>query len=274
MANIELHPRDTATVRFGYRLDRRSFRDLPELNQTQHDGFVSALFNLASRTTIVGEAHVGAKSYEATVQTSYASLPLGSVTSARGGLGRGMGPSMRGAWSGPGSSTSVTANGAGQVTVFGRVAQSLTDRTGAWLQYSRRVTFGRVPPVVVTTPALFFDDGVYDDPFASNAGAVTAALKHQFASGTIAELDFARMLKDYTATVALDLDGTPHVGEPLRIDRIWRTSAGVSVPIAPSKTGALQLSLDVTYSYTRHRSNDVFYNYASHGMATGISVGY
>ena len=273
MANVELRPRDTATYRFGYRLDGRNFPDLPALDQVQHDGFVSLLFNLPSRTTLVGEAHVGAKSYAATVDTNWAVVEAGGTMAPRG-MGRGVGPGLRGTWMGSAAASTVTENNAGMVVVFGRVAQSLSDRTGAWLQYSQRATFGRVPPVVVTTPALFFDDGVYDDPFASDARVVTAALKHEFASGVTLDVDVARMLKDYTAALALDLAGTTFAGDPLRSDRVWRSSAGVSIPMFPGRSGPVAVNLDVTYAFTRHRSNDAFYNYTSHGVATGFSFSY
>jgi len=55
-----------------------------------------------------------------------------------------------------------------------RAAQSLGERTGLSLQYTWRTVFGSVPPVVVSTPALFFEDGVYDDPYASDASAARA----------------------------------------------------------------------------------------------------
>ena len=62
------------------------------------------------------------------------------------------------------TATSSVGGTAGLVSVLGRVAQSLADRTGVSLQYLQRTSFGALPTVVVTTPALFFDDGVYDDP--------------------------------------------------------------------------------------------------------------
>ncbi|MCK7482115.1 MAG: hypothetical protein M0C28_36910 [Candidatus Moduliflexus flocculans] len=70
------------------------------------------------------------------------------------------------------------------------------------LQYSRRSVFGSVPSVVVTTPALLFEDGVYDDPYASEASAVRGALKHVFAGGAEAQIEGYRLDKAYVSTVA------------------------------------------------------------------------
>ena len=135
MANAEVHLSDRATVRFGYRLDARDFPDLDELNQVQHDGFTSVLVNLPSRTTLIGEVHLGAKSYADTVTSSSADLlsSLSSTVSGSGRMGRGMGPSLRA--SGQFGPAAAEQHRAGMVTWLARVAQSLTDRTGATLQY-------------------------------------------------------------------------------------------------------------------------------------------
>jgi len=163
---------------------------------------------------------------------------------------------------------------AGQVVIFGRVAQSLTDRTGISLQYLQRSSFGEVPPVVITTPALFFDDGIYDDPFASNARTVSAGAKHFFTGGMVLESSVSRMRKDYRGSLALGLTGDALAGDLLRDDEVWRANAGWTLPVFGAKTGAFAVDLNLDYYFTRHRSNDAFYNYTSHGLALGLTVGY
>jgi hypothetical protein len=160
------------------------------------------------------------------------------------------------------------------VTVLGRVAQSLADRTGVSLQYLQRTSFGALPTAVVTTPALFFDDGVYDDPFASNAADVRGSLKQLLHNGMALEAAGAWTRKDYRGTVALGLDGMPVAGDPLRADRIWRAGASWTIPILRERTGPLDLGVALDYLFTRHRSNDAFYNYSSHAVGFGFTVGY
>lgn len=79
--------------------------------------------------------------------------------------------------------------------------------------------------------------------------------------------------KDY-ATPAYGLDGQPLPGDPLRADRIWRAGVSWTMPIAPERTGRLALDAIVTYAYTRHDSNDLFYNYRSHVAGIGASIGF
>ncbi len=178
--NAQWTSHETRTIRAGYRADIRAFPDMPELDQVEHEGFGSFLVNLPSRTTLIAEVRPGAKRYDVLEPASLAAATTTGVpaTLSQSGFSRGRGVGAQSQASGRVmSSAAYSATGsvggtAGQVTVLGRIAQSLADRTGVTLQYMQRTSFGALPTAVVTTPALFFDDGVYDDPFASNARAV------------------------------------------------------------------------------------------------------
>jgi hypothetical protein len=131
-----------------------------------------------------------------------------------------------------------------------------------------------VPPALVTTPAGFFDDGVYDDPFASDAISGQGGLTRAFKSG--AELEAAVNYADrrYTSTPALDAGGSELPGSPLRQDRVWRGAIVWSQPILGARTGKAALSVDLGYRFIASASNDAFYDYTSHGFALGFSVHY
>lgn len=265
-ANLELKPAARATIRLGYRLDRRWFGDLGELDQTEHGGFLSANLGLQSRTTLIGEVRLGSKGYAGPL--AHAPALEAPAAQARG---QGMGPGVRRA---PLALLRQQAQRARLAAVLGRVAQSLGDRTGAWLQYAARWSRGDVPPALVTTPALFFDDGVYDDPFASDARRLTAGLKHVFASGATAQAFGSWQRKDYRGAPALDADGLGLASGALRRDRITSAGASLELPVFVEKTGRVELSLDLGYRYTRHRSNDAFYDYRSHSIGLGAGVGF
>jgi hypothetical protein len=268
MANLEHRPSDGLTLRVGYRLDGRRFPDIPELNQMEHDAFVSALANFQTRTTLIGEIHVGAKSYagELILAEMDPAVPPG-----RSGRGRGtMGPGVRAGISPLGDEGSH----AGLVALRVRVAQSLADRTGVSLDYSSRHSSGNVPPALITTPAHFSDDGVYDDPYASDVQTLGATLKHIFLGAGVLRGWAAWQGKDYRATPALDLDGEPIAGGELRRDRVWRGGAAWRVPLFPSRTGRLDVDLELVYAFADHRSNDAFYDYASHAFALTLGLAY
>jgi len=280
--NVEWHPTTGVTVRGGYRVDVRRFPDAAELNQAEHGAFASLLLNFRTRTTLIGEARVGAKQYRPDVPA--AAELAGSTTSpdatpGTGGRGRGMGPGYRVTLT-PAAATAVgtapvAAGGtASSLSIMGRVAQSLTDRTGLSLEISGRNAAGALPTAIVTTPALFFDDGIYDDPFASRARTVRAGLKHLFTAGPEFEASAAWTTKDYRGTAALDESGVASADGRLRADRIVRAGAAWTLPLFPEWTGPVGLNLVADYSFTRHRSNDAFYNYSSHALGLGVTLSY
>ncbi len=141
------------------------------------------------------------------------------------------------------------------------------------LETACRLDLAARPPLVVTTPALFFDDGIYDDPFASNARTISAGLKHNFANGHLLEASASWMAKDYNGLLALDFLGEPFGGEPLRNDKVQRASAGWTIPLF-GQTSPVGADLNIDYYYTRHRSNDVFYNYTSHALGVNATISY
>ena len=268
MANVEYRPSDGRTLRFGYRLDGRELPNIPELDQIEHDTFVSALFNFQTRTTLIGEVRLGAKSY-----AGGPTLPEVSPTVTQGGSGRGRG--VRGSTVRSGLAASTPGGErAGRVAWRVRVAQSLADQTGLALDYSARHTFGTVPPGLVTTPAHFYDDGVYDDPYASDARTIGATLKQILGGAGAVRGWVGWQGRDYRATPALDLEGEPLPGAALREDRVWRAGVAWVVPVFPHRTGQLAVDLDLGYAFTDHRSTDAFYDYVSHAFGLTFSVVY
>jgi hypothetical protein len=284
--NAEWTPRTTQTFRAGYRADIRAFPDMPALDQVEHEGFGSLLVNLPSKTTLIAEVRAGAKRYDVIEPASLVTAPSTTASTAttqtgmQPGLshGRGIGAMSQSAGLVMSSSGTLAAGAiggtAGQLTLLGRVGQSLADRTGITLQYVQRVSFGALPTAVVTTPALFFDDGVYDDPFASDARTVRGSIKHVRPNGMALEASGAWTGKDYRGTSALDVEGLALPGGDLRADRIWRAGAAWTVPLLCERTGPLGLEVVVDYQFTQHRSNDAFYNYSSHAVGLGLSVSY
>jgi len=271
-ANLVWSPRSRLTLRTGVRADARRFGDLPPLDQVEGSGFVSLLANLPSRTTLIGEVFLGGKSYAGETIL----VPSGDPAAAPGALGESGRGSGAGGMGRPAGGLSVTEGdeSAGQFTWLVRAAQSLGPSTGLSLQYTRRSVFGSVPPVVVTTPALLFEDGVYDDPYASDASAVRGVLKHVFAGGAAAEIEGYWLDKAYVSTVALDETGEPRPDGALRKDTVWRAAASASVPVLGSRTGSVSLAVELRWEYTRHRSNDAFYRYDAQAVGVGLSVAY
>jgi hypothetical protein len=282
--NLQTKPAGTLTLRTGYRIDRRTFDHMDSLDQTEHGLFASLLANLPSRTTLVAEARGGLKGYRGELVlpasvTDEAHEPAAGASSGSGAGGRGRGQAAGQGGMGPTWRPSVPAGAndadrAGQLTLLARLAQGLGERTGLSLQGTWRTTGGSVPPALVTTPAGFFDDGVYDDPYASDLVAADLRLKHQRPGGSVLEISVRRFRQSYTAALALGAEGLPLPGEPLREDQVWRAEASLELPLFPSRTGALDLRLELGYAYTDSRSNDAFYDYRNHAGGVALSLAY
>lgn len=281
-ANLEHRLRPTATLRGGYRLDLRWFPELTAMDQVEHSGFVSAIANLPSRTTVIGETSLGGKSYGGGVSTFLpgSAAPGFDSSSHSGGATHGASSAGRGRGLLLGSAAAVPLSLenpgilAGQLTLFGRIAQSLTDQTGVHVEASRRFTFGDRAPAVIATPELLFDDGVYDDPYASDAVTWRAGIKHVSSGGLTLEGGLNRFVKDYTATLALGPEGAPAAGLALRSDDIWQVDASCTLPLWPDRTGKAALAAVISYRFVDHSSNDAYYNYRSQGLGVGLSVEY
>jgi hypothetical protein len=277
--NGEFHPKGHVTLRTGYRADYRSFSDMSALTQFEQRGFGSILANFETKTTIIAELNAGAKLYDGQVMldpiiVTTPGTTADTITGVTHGRGMGMGPAMRGATAWVLPQSQDQSGTAGLVSGLFRVAQSLSDRTGVHGQVAFRETFGAVPPALVTTPAGFFDDGVYDDPFASNAISGQAGLTRAFKSGAEIEAIVNYADRRYTSTPALDAGGNELPGSPLRQDRVWRGGLVWSQPVFGSHTGRAALNVDLGYRFIASSSNDAFYDYTSHGFALGFSVHY
>jgi hypothetical protein len=281
---------DHGSLRGGVRFDARRFDDRAELDQNEVVAFGSGLISLPSRTTLVGEVSVGWKHFldGALVPIVPQSLPepagagLGGNGSVAGN-GRGPGAAVPAggasgarrptAHAGVPAYTSSSDAPARQLTVFGRLAQSVADRLAISFEVSRRNAAGAVAPIVVSTPEVLIDDGVYDDPYASDATVWRAGLKHHGAHGRIIEGGVSHWSKFYENTPALDASGAPLPGV-WRDDEIWRAEASWREPLAPSRTGPLSLSFVVVYTFMSSSSTDAYYTYDSHRLRAGLSLSY
>ena len=224
-ANFVWSPHAGLTLRAGALADARRFGEIPALDQVEGRGFASVLANLPSRTTLIGEV-----------------VPRREVLRGRDDPGAGRGPlrrdpGRRGRRERKGSGRDgARPASAGRVTARDRRAtRAPASSPGSCAPRSRWASApasrsstrdapssAAVPPVVVTTPALFFEDGVYDDPYASDASAVRAVLKHVFAGGATAEIEGHWLDKAYVVHGGARRDRA----SPFRTGRSGRTPSG------------------------------------------------
>jgi hypothetical protein len=252
VTSLRLHPRPAAMAAASYAFYLRRFPDEPALNQNEHYGSLRGVLNLPSRTTVAVLLSVGRKRYEGreTIVVPPDILPGGA---------QGRGPGWRRTFTIP--AEAVAAAGPGirnNWTWAARVAQSLDDRTGVWLEREERRTGGDPAPSIVWTPPLFHDDGVYDDPYVTDARTWRAGAKHVFAAGQ--EL-----------STALSYSERRYWGLG-RSDTLTRASLDGSVPLV--RRDAFGIDAVASYGFFQNDSTDVLEDYRAHVVAAGLRLSF
>lgn len=257
------------TLRGGVRLARRSFAGLPALDQDEAEGFAAALFNFESKTTVIAELRYGGKRWEGQpafhVPASSTFAPSGSSGMGGRGAGRGIGGTGVMVPATPEAIVpAIPAADARQWTAMLRLAQGLGEKAGVHVQWLQRGLDGDPAPLRLETPAGYFDDGVLDDPYASELLAVQAGLSRNWGDATSLRLTGEWRRRDFPAA------GFADAAVPARQDRVWRGLARLSLPLLAEKTGDFALGLSLDYAYTDSASDDAFYDYRHH--AAGVSL--
>jgi hypothetical protein len=253
-----------ATLGGGYSFYKRTFDEVPTLDQIEHFGHMRALANFETRTTIVGAVSAGWKHYDGGVVPGLDDAPIDAspAMASRGPQG----------WRWLGTAPGISLRGAGaartQFTWLARIAQSVADRTGVWLEHERRATAGDTPPAVVWTPPMFYDDGVYDDPYAIDSATWRAGAKQVLARGDV-RATLIHSVRDFAGVAVVAADGQAGPG---RADRLMR--AGIDVTVAIWSSRGVELDLLGAYGFVRNRSNDPFESYRAHVISTGLRAGF
>jgi hypothetical protein len=282
--NVELRAREGATLRSGLRLDDRTVPETSALSHAELAGFVSLNLNFETRTTLIAEARRGFKSYSGGTLDAATDMvtvfddtvgPPGSSNSHRRSVapGRIVAAEIASLPAALAHSSAIPSARAFATTWLVRAAQSLAERTGLSIQYQRRNSTGDVPPVLFTLPQRYLDDGIYDDPYASELRAWWIRLKHVLPSGMIFDVHAGRDRRQYVAAPALDAEGKALPER--RLDRLSRAGMDVSFPLLSKQTGVgLAMAFEVQYSYLLSRSNDGYYDYRSHVIDIGLRIEY
>jgi hypothetical protein len=244
LASGRLQPISTVSMTATYALYTRTFPEQPALDHTEHLGSARVAANFPTRTTVVGTFSAGQKRY-----SDREVLP--DVRSTSHG-GRGFGRSLLA------MSTRTQLAGAPvartEWTWALRLAQSLEDRTGVWIEREDRRTGGQLSPAIIWTPPLFYDDGVYDDPYVVEAGTWRAGIKHVFSTGQELEGWWSQSARTYTGLA--------------RSDELSRAGLQAVLPVLASSAAALDLLME--YSYFHNDSSEILESYRASQASAGV----
>ena len=252
----------SGTVTGAYNVFRRGFPAMAALSHLEHYGYVRSATSFQTRTTIVGSIGAGWKRYdgEAVEAVDLVPAPLAARESRGGGArAAALEPAV--------ADGSIRQPAVRTLWVWSaRIAQSLDDRTGVWVEREERRPGGDPPPTVVWTPPLFYDDGVYDDPYVVEAFTWRGGGRHVFARGDEVAVWIDSSERRFAP---VDLSGTSDAVLH-RADRRFRT--GIDAEVVVRSTRAADILLVAGYTYYRNQSSDADETYRSHIGSAGFSV--
>lgn len=242
-------------IKTGYNFRYRDYKNFSELNNLRHYIFIQANKSLKTRTTMILEADFGYKAF--TTPIYYTTLEQNIHDG--GGNGPGSGMSM-------GSSFPMTVSTSvppmGQVILLGRVAQSIFDKMGVYIQYRRQINLSD-QVTSITGNNFYQDEELFDDPFSYEGREISTQLtwlmpwsmKLQF-GGSLFDKSY---INDLAYTSIEDSVGSG--GQ--RIDKQKNIFVNFKKTFLINKNWLEALQFSFYYGYTNNESNSIWYNYSN-----------
>lgn len=242
---------DFLLLKTGYNFRYRGYDVISELSNFQNIFFVQANKTFRTRTSVILGTDFSFKSF------------AGQDYAASGGRGRGMYATQSVVDEIPSSQ---------QLAVMGRIAQSLHDKLGIFIQY--RQQFSLSGQSFVSGGDYFQDEELFDDPFSYESTEYSSQLSW-IAPGNIQfKISGGMDNKNYVSEMAfISADDSIGIGGLRSDDRNYmNVSLLKSFPINSSWLNLM--TIDLNYSYIRNSSNSYWYDYKNAIFGAGIQFGF
>ena len=245
-------------LKTGYNFRYRGYEYFPDLTNYQHYLFLQANKSFWTRTSITLETDFGYKSFKGT--ETYIN------TSTNGGGGRRSSTTQ----------TSVITNQVPSMShfiVLARVAQSLHDRVGLYVQY--RGQFSLTDEIsYVNSDSYFQDEELFDDPFSYESSAFSSKLTLILPKSANLQIGGSFNHKSYISEPAfVSIDDTVGIGGN-RIDDKQSIYLNFSKTFYLNKKRLNSLKTYVNYSYIVNESNSYWYNYKNNSVGVGVLINF
>ena len=239
-------------LRTGYNFRYRRYGNIMELTNFQHYAYLQMSRTFRTRTTLFLETDFGFKSFYTT--TTY--------TPVTNGDGQGGNSSVH--------YTVVEEQipNMSHLILLLRVAQSLHDRVGIYLQY--RGQFSMNDASRVNSGSYFQDEELFDDPFSYTSSGLSSQLTVVLKNNLDIRAGGGITMKDYISETsyisAEDSTGAGDIREDMRINGFLN----VSKTFYLNKLWMESIRPYVSYTYVNNRSNSYWYDYNYHFLGMGI----
>ena len=245
---------DILFMKAGYNFRYRNYSNLSDLSNSRHYVFLQANKSFASRTTVIFEADFGYKSFAG--ENTY-------LTSSEGGSGRGNMVEQ--------SQTTTTEEipSLKQAIVLTRLAQSLHDKLGVFIQYRRQISLSDQINYI-NADGYYQDEELFDDPFSFESSSVSSGLTWILPWSMKLQIGGSLFSKNYIAEQAyISADDSVALGGA-RIDDQKNIYFNFYKTFYIDKNWLRLLKFNIYYSYIDNDSNSYWYRYKNSIFGGGI----
>lgn len=265
-SNVKIRMGSASSANFGYRIRRRWYNNLSELDYLEHYLFARFGYSFQTRTTLTVETKYGRKSYREQVTGEKTwQLGMGGYGHHQGGMGQ------WGGWNQEENSSQSVKPSVSQWIGQIRVAQSLTNTTGLSTDLILRRNPGNgVRYLAGQVSGYTSEDELFDDPYGYESEELGVTLTQLLPWKVTLKAGGEYKWKDYVNRPALDLNGETLSTDELRTDRqIWTwLSLGKTFQFRSGRT----MSLFGEFYRIDNQSNDFYYDYRGNYVSLGIET--
>ena len=245
---------DFLFVKAGYNFRYRNYSNLPDLSNSSHFVFFQANKSFASRTTIIFEADLGYKSFAG--ENNY-STSLGG--------GRGQGNMVEESQ----TTTTTEIPSLRQAIVLTRLAQSLHENLGVFIQYRQQISLTDQINYI-NADGYYQDEELFDDPFSYESSSVSSGLTWILPWSMKVQIGSSLFSKNYISEQAyIAADDSVGLGGA-RIDDQKSIYFNFYKTFYIDKSWLNLLKVNFYYGYIENDSNSYWYKYKNTILGGGI----
>jgi len=246
---------DFLFLKTGYNFRYRNYSNLSYLTNLRHYGYIQINKPFETRTTFILEGDVGQKSFSG--QEIY-------TTIASGGFGQGGQNNTT-------QTTSITTYvpSLSHLILLGRIAQSLHDNIGVYVQYRKKINIGQSISLI-NAEGFYQDEELFDDPFSYESTGISSQITWMLPWSIRLQISGNLISKNYISEEAyLSAEDTLALGG-LRADDQNYYYLNFSKSFYFNKSWLKLLKVNFYFNYIDNKSNSYWYNYTNRVLGGGI----
>jgi hypothetical protein len=241
-------------LKAGYNLRYRDYINLSYLTNLRHYGYAQINMPFKTRTTLIIEADVG--------QKSFAGQEIYTTSTSGGGYGR---------HSNTNGTTSVTTYvpSLSHFILLGRIAQSLHETIGLYIQYRQKINLGNSFSLN-NVEGFYQDEELFDDPFSYESKGISSQITWMMPWSMRLQIGGNLIDKNYISEQAYISPEDTLASGGLRIDDQTYYFLNFSKSFFLNKSWLNVLKVNFYFNYIENNSNSFWYNYTNRVLGGGI----